>query len=187
MIRLKFNFGPYEVIVEGQREHEVFHQASLWGEIALRCVGRENIILRHRTAQGYDFYEVEDASTGERLPMGQRKEDNGLYPKAWEPPYQAQESAPPERRLPAPPQQRPQQPRPQQAQRPTQVNTRPMPMPPQYQNAPQPQYRQQPPQPTRQYQQPPPERFEDLPPPPEEYYPDKPEQAPPPHDPNMPF
>ena len=94
MIRLKFSFGPYEVIVEGQREHEIFKQASLWGEIAAQCVGRKQVVLKHRMSQGFDFYEVLDAATGERLQFGQRKEDNGLFPKGWQPPYNAQQLPP---------------------------------------------------------------------------------------------
>jgi hypothetical protein len=132
MIRLKFAFGPYEVMVEGQREHEIFQQASLWGEIATHCVGRKNIALKHRVSQGFDYYEVEDMETGERLRFGQRKEDNGLFPKGWEPPY----VPPPEaRQLPPPPQPsaraaaQQRGPAPAQAQRPASTQARPQPRP----------------------------------------------------------
>lgn len=167
MTRLKFSFGPFEVVVEGQKETDVIFQASFWGEVAAHCVGRKQVAFKYRSSQGYDFYEVVDLITGERLPLGQRKDGSGLWPKGWEPPYnpnnlpaprqyqppqnvprnppqpQGQFRPPPPQqgqgyRQPATAQQAPaQQARPQ-----AQQAYRPQqhqPMPPQYQNAPQPQ------------------------------------------------
>ena len=45
------------------------------------CCSGKNVSFGHRTAQGYDFYEVRCTDCGAKFSFGQRRDGGGLFPK----------------------------------------------------------------------------------------------------------
>lgn len=58
------------------------------------CQGT-NIVPKHRSNSGYEFFELECKDCKWRFKFGQRKDQEGLFPKGWEAPYESESQAPP--------------------------------------------------------------------------------------------
>jgi hypothetical protein len=81
--------GRMTLGLSGDANHEtdVFKAMTVWSEILPdKCkeCGSDDLGLRHRKAQNYDFYSVRCNKCRAELRMGQTKEGLHLYPKEWE-------------------------------------------------------------------------------------------------------
>lgn len=100
---IKMRIGGQLVEFHGKDLLDAIQTASPLSEMPARCGGcsSENIALSHRTAKGYDFYQLRCRDCSQEFALGQRREDNALFPKGpWQVPPrggQADHDAPSQR------------------------------------------------------------------------------------------
>lgn len=80
-VKIQTKYGAHTITVEGKNLEEAI---ELLGPIAefprTGPKGETDIMLRHRRASGYDFYEIVNED-GQTFSLGQRKDGGGLFPK----------------------------------------------------------------------------------------------------------
>ncbi len=87
----------FEIEDEAKDEKSLFDAVEFWSSLpSEHPSGAKDLRFAHRQAQNREgktinFYEIVCESKKERFCFGQRSEGGGLFPKGWEPVYQAEE------------------------------------------------------------------------------------------------
>jgi len=97
-VQIKRNFGANEITVteEVKSQLEFFKLASFFSDLPKACgnCGKEDLAFSYRrTSEDYEYCEIECQDCEHVLKFGQHKEGKTLFPKGWEPPYEADEDS----------------------------------------------------------------------------------------------
>ena len=84
-VSIRFPLGKAWLTVEGESAKDAMKAISDYADVFAESVcgacQSTELLPSHRTAKGYDFYEMVCLACGARLSFGQLKEGNRLFPK----------------------------------------------------------------------------------------------------------
>lgn len=87
MIKATTRFGSYDITVEAANSKHLIMGISFFSELTQKagvcpvCKTADNLSLNHRNFDGMDFYAVQCLPCWQEYPIGNKKDDKGLYPR----------------------------------------------------------------------------------------------------------